>query len=119
MAAGVANFIIDQNATFIQTLDWTDASGNPIDLTSWTAKMSIGNAAPPKTVYLTLSSTGMSPGIVLGDALGTITITIPEATVASFTFLNAVYDLLLTAPDNNITRLIQGNIQVSPGVTTP
>lgn len=119
MAAGVVSFTLAQNGDFIQPLVWKDANGNPIDLTGYTAKMSIGDRRPPVVTYYTILSTGMNPGITLGGDTGIITLTIPVDIVQDFSFVNAVYDLLLTSPSDITTPLLQGNIIIAPGVTSP
>ena len=126
MTAGIAQFIIDINADFNQELIWQDSSGNPIDLTDYSAEMAIANVAeptaqpnqPPQDIYYTLSSSGDTPGITFDAVNGIIYLYIPAVTTADFTFLSAVYDLVLTAPGGEITRLLQGTIRCSPGVTT-
>lgn len=124
--ANVVPLILNINADFSQQFTWSDSAGNPINLTGWTAKMEIANVAEPpvagrqpaQTIYYTLSSTGMSPQIVITALTGTINILIPGATTATFTWTEAVYDLVLTAPGGQIIRFLQGPILVSPGVTT-
>jgi len=46
MAAGTLNIVIEQGATFQKKLTWADdidfpASGNPIDITGYTARMQL------------------------------------------------------------------------------
>lgn len=118
MSAGVAAFTIDNNADFQQELIWTDANGNPINLTGYTASMSIANhTRPGAVIFYTLSSTGMNPGITFDPTEGIINLFIPISETETFTFANAVYDLLLTDPSGITMRLLMGPITVSPGVT--
>lgn len=117
MAAGVASFTIDQNADFAQELIWQDSSGNPIDLTGYSAVMSIASRAGAAPYY-TLESTGMDPGITFNPSQGIINLFIPVSVISAWTFQNAVYDLLLTNPSDITIRLLQGPIAVSPGVST-
>lgn len=41
MTAGLANFVIEQGATFSQELIYTNENNVPINLTGYTAKMQI------------------------------------------------------------------------------
>jgi len=41
MAAAKYSFVIEQGATLEFQLDWTDDSGNPIDLTGMHARMQV------------------------------------------------------------------------------
>jgi len=59
-----------------------------------------------------------SSDITLGGVAGTISLSIPAATTEGFTWFSGVYDLLLTDPSGNVTRLLSGNVTVSAGVTT-
>lgn len=112
---------IDQNSTFSKTFTWTTysttgaagAAPQPVDLTGWTAAMQI-RAFPLATAVLFDASSD----ITLGGVAGTIALVIPAATTAGFTWFSGVYDLLLTDPSGNVTRLLSGNVTVSPGVTT-
>lgn len=118
MAAGVAAFTIDNNADFQQQLIWTDANGNPINLTGYSASMSIANHTQPNaTVFYTLSSSGMNPGITFVPESGIINLFIPVSETQTFTFANAVYDLLVTDSSDITTRLLMGPITISDGVT--
>jgi len=58
-----------------------------------------------------------SSNIVLGGILGTITLTIPAAITETFIWFHGVYDLLLTSAGGQVTRFIQGEIDISPAVT--
>ena len=125
MPAGIVQFIIDINADFDQELIWQDSSGNPINLTGYSAAMDIANVAEPpvlptqpqQIIYYTLSSEGEDPGITFAPTEGMIFLYIPASVTATFTFLSAVYDLVLTAPGGEVLRLLQGPIRCSPGVT--
>ena len=55
--------------------------------------------------------------IVLGGAAGTISLTIPVASTAGFTWNKGVYSLNLTSSGGIVTRLLQGTVVVSPAVT--
>jgi hypothetical protein len=119
MAAGITNFTINANADFQQELIWTDSNGNPIDLTSYTAKMEVANNTNSnRTIYHILSSSGMNPEITFNASLGIINLLIPASITQTFAFTSGVFDLLLTAPGGQVTRLLQGPVTVSPGVTT-
>jgi hypothetical protein len=119
VATGVQNFIINANADFSQQLFWLDQNGNPINLTGYSAKMEIANfAGPGRTVYYTMTSP--SGGITIPTpATGEIDLFIPASVTETFTFANAVYDLLLISGTGAVTRFLEGPITLSLGVTTP
>jgi hypothetical protein len=118
---GTYNLYINQYATFSLVFVWTvstcgcqtvGASPGPVDLTGYTANLQI-RAFPLSTTILFDASTD----IVLGGTAGTITLTIPAASTATFTWWLGVYDLILTSASGVVTRLLQGSVTVIPGVT--
>jgi hypothetical protein len=56
------------------------------------------------TLALTLSGTA-------------VTLRIPAATSAAWTFSLGRYDVELTAPDGTVTRLVEGSVVVRPEIT--
>lgn len=120
----VYNLCINQGATYQRTFTWlinpccgqwtAGAEPQPADLTGYTAMMQI-RAFPLATSVLY----DATADIVLGGALGTITLTIPASDTQYFTWWSGVYDLLLTSPLGVVTRVLQGSVTVSPGVTLP
>jgi len=86
--SGRYDFKIDQKRTFRRTLTWRDGSNTLVNLTNKTATLNITDGKG--TV---LHSMTQSDGIALGGTLGTITLTIPRAANALFTFDTAHYDL--------------------------
>lgn len=112
---------IQQNADFDRTFTWTaytttpsTAGGEPqpVDLTGWTASMQIRAFPLASSVLYDASS-----NITLGGTAGTISLAIPGATTAGFSWWSGVYDLLLTNPSGAVTRFLSGSVTVSPGVT--
>lgn len=113
---------VNQGATYTRTFtselngccgcDTAGASPEPVDLTGYTANMQI-RAFPlsPSVLY------DASADIVLGGTAGTITLTISAADAETFTWWTGVYDLILTSPTSVVTRVLQGTVTVSPGVT--
>ena len=104
-----------QGQTFVQPLVWKDNAQTPINLTGFTARLQIRrNVRSPDVLH---SMTTENGGITLGDLFGTIELTIPAATSSLFAFRSAVYDLELIAPGGAVTRLMEGEVTVSPEVT--
>ena len=112
MTAAVKNFIIEQKATFHKRLTYRDKSKKPINLTGYTAAMQIRD---PAGVLLADLSTDNGQ-IILGNAAGTIDITISWEDTSLMTFSSALYDLKLIIGDTEI-RLLQGKVSLSVGQT--
>lgn len=115
MAAAVYNLNIEQGATYTRVLTWKDSSGNPINLTGYTARMQFRrNASSSEILYDANTTNGK---IVLGGTAGTITFTISATDSAAFAFGCAVYDLEIESAGGQVTRLLEGGVEVSLEVT--
>lgn len=119
MTAADKDFIIEQAATFIQPIIWTTTNNVPIDITDYTAKMTIdfSDMITGAATSYTLDSTYDPPTIQIVGLEGKFTLYIPYQDTASFTILNGVYDLVVQAPDTIVTRLLEGKIVVDPAIT--
>ena len=115
MTAAVYNLYIEQGTTFSKTLTWKDSSGNPINLTGYTARMQFRRSAASADALYTASSTGGQ--ITMGGALGTVAIVLPATDTAAFDFGCAVYDLEVESAGGIVTRLLEGGVEVSLEVT--
>jgi hypothetical protein len=117
MSAGIHNIKIEQGATFSQTFTWK-ISGNPVDLTGYTARMKVRDTTRrASAVNEMISLTSPSGGIVLGGAAGTIAVTISASATAAVVAGKYAYDLELAAPNATVTRLLKGNFTVLSEVT--
>lgn len=115
MPAAKLNLIIEKNATFKRKLVWRDRLNKPINLTGYSAKMQIRSAIGSVDVLLELTSA--NGRIQLGTVNGAILLLISAADAALLTWSSGVYDLILVAPDGTETRLVEGSVTVSQGVT--
>jgi len=85
----------------------------PVDLTGYMATLQI-LPYPLATAILYDASSN----ITLDGPTGIITINIPASITGGFTWWAGVYDLLLTDLNGTAYRFTQGNVTVSPGVST-
>ena len=114
--ADTYNLNIDAGATYQLTVTWNDSNGDPIDLTSYTARMKLKNAHGGAT----LVSLTESDGITLGAALGTVTIVISDTLTSALgdtDYTKGVYDLEVESAGGVTTRLLEGRWVCSPEVT--
>lgn len=87
----------------------------PASLTGYTARMSIKDKVGG-TELLRLDTT--NGRIALDTAAFTISLSVDATTSAAITWVNGVYDLELVSAGGVVTALIQGNVTVTPEVTT-
>ena len=117
MTAATWKIGIEQGASYTLGIKILDDAGMPVDPTGYTAHMQVravvGAPGPP----LVDLSTG-NGGITIDTVAKRFVIGIPAADTAAYTWTHGVYDLLITAPDGTVDRLLRGPAEVSAGVTT-
>jgi hypothetical protein len=116
MPAKKLDITLEQGATFVMSVTWTDPAGVPVDLTAYTAKMQARWRYSDPT---TLASFSTEDGtIALGGEAGTIEVSgIPEM-CGVVKPGQGVYDLELTdTVTGKVSRLLQGRAFISPEVT--
>lgn len=102
--------LIEQGATFSTTVNVEDSAGAAINLAGFSASSQMR-----KSYYAT--SNTIITSTITGNANGEITMSMTAANTANLTPGRQVFDLLITAPSGIKTRVIEGIIVVSPGVT--
>jgi hypothetical protein len=113
--AGQKNFEVDQNTTFTFTIDYEDATGNPINLTGATAKMQVRDSKGGQKLAFTLTSP--SGGITITPLLGKLTIKMTPTQTSKLFYPKSEYDLMLTDSSLNKTKLLEGFLTLSRSVT--
>ena len=111
-----ADIVIFQGATFDQTLFYeTGEPSVPVDLSGYSAKMHIRSKPESKALILELSTD--NGRLVLNETTGSIRLFISASDTATLSVCDkAVYDLELTTGAIT-TRILQGNVIISPEVT--
>jgi predicted MFS family arabinose efflux permease len=114
MAAGTLDFTIEQGATFNLLLTWK-IDGTPVNITNWTARLAARVDVEDSEVILSLATS--NGGITLGGAAGTISLDQTATQTALLPGGTYVYDLELISAVGAVTRLVQGELDISPEVT--
>lgn len=114
MAAGTLDFTIEQGATFNLLLTWK-INDVPVNLTNWTARLQARVDVEDSEIILSLTTS--NGGITLGGALGTISLDQTATQTALLPAGTFVYDLELISGVGAVTRLVQGELNISPEVT--
>lgn len=104
-----ANLVIDQGSTFSATIDLTDATGAVFNLTNYTvaAQMRKNYTSSTATNFVT-SQTGET---------GKINLSLIQSTTAALEPGRYLYDVEITSSGGVITRVVEGIVTVTPGIT--
>jgi len=106
-----SNLTIDQGSTFKANIDVTDSDGNALNLAGYTVAGQLRkNFNSSTAVDFTASVTNATDG--------TIQISLSATQTNSLKAGRYVYDVEITT-GSEITRVIEGQIEVTPGVTRP
>jgi hypothetical protein len=108
--AAFTELLIEQGATFSTTVNVEDTAGAAINLFGYSASSQMR-----KSYYAT--SNTIITSTITGNANGEITLSMTAANTANLTPGRQVFDLLITSPTQVKTRVVEGIIVISPGVT--
>lgn len=108
---------IVQGADFYWPITYQDSSGNPINLTGYTARMQVRqtiNSNNPPIIDVSTSN----GYITIIPATGSINISIPNSTTSGLTApIKAYYDVFITSPSGFKSRIIYGSVCIPERVT--
>jgi hypothetical protein len=104
-----ANLVVDQGANFTATIDVADANDTVFNLTGYNvaAQMRKNYASSTATTFIT-SHTGV---------LGKINLSLTANTTAAIEPGRYLYDVEITSSGGTITRVVEGIVTVTPGIT--
>ena len=111
--AGSYNFTIEQGATFNLLMTWR-IDNVAVNLTGYTARLQARIDVDETETILSLTT---GAGITLGGAAGTITLDQTATQTALLPKGEYVYDLELQSSGGVVTRLLQGELNISAEVT--
>lgn len=123
MLAGIYNITCQQGSTFSRTitLKYPDPSSPPSDptyllwnFTGYAARMQVRRTVDSSTVLISLTTE--NGRISLGGASGIIELLITAADTAALTS-SGVYDLEIIASNGVVSRIMQGDFNLSQEVT--
>lgn len=104
-----ANIVIDQGSTFQTAINVTDDDEVPVNLTNYSANAQMRKHYTSLTAYT--FETTISPD------LGIVSLYMDANTTNSIAPGRYMYDCELTDPNGAITRLVEGIVTITPGVT--
>lgn len=110
MSASPLNLTIEQGTDFEIKLTVRNKDNSPLNLLSYTASSSL------KKHYKSTTSHPFT--ITFLDRInGRISLSMGSTTTSALSEGRYVYDVLLTSPNTVKTRVVQGTVLVSPGVS--
>lgn len=109
------NIVIEQGSTWLAELTYTDAEGQPIDLTGADACMQLRRVAYSEDVVLELDVA--NGRIVIDPLLGKLTLSISATDTATIESSAGVYDLELKYAGGMVEKIMRGKYTVIPEVT--
>lgn len=106
-----SNLTIDQGSTFSVEIDVTDSSGDPLNLTGYTV------AGQIRKTYSSSTFTNFTAS-VYNTIGGIVKIELSATTTNAMKAGRYVYDVEITQTSSgDITRIVEGQLEVKPGVT--
>lgn len=106
----IANLYIDQGTDFSITVDVTDSAGEVLELDGYTAAAQIRKTYSSSSVSATFSTS-------IAELAGQVTISLTDTQTSAIEAGRYVYDLNITSGAGVVTRVIEGQAIVTPGVT--
>ena len=106
----ISNLTVDQGSTFTANIDCSDAGGNTLDLTGYTT------AAQLRKTYDSSTFTAFTAQVANAVA-GRLSISLTAAQTNGLNAGRYVYDVEITDSSGIVTRVVEGQVEVTPGVT--
>jgi hypothetical protein len=105
-----SNITIDQGTDYSATIDVTDTDGDALNLTGYTA------AGQIRKTYSSSTKVDFTAAIA-NASTGQVSLSLTSAVTDAMKAGRYVYDLEVTSSSGTKTRVLEGQIEVMPGVT--
>ena len=110
MAAGTYNFTIEQGTTFNRVLTLQE-NGSAMNLTGYSVASQMRSTHDSSSIIATFT------GTVSNASSGQITLSLTNSQTSAIEEAIYVYDVEITSGTGTVTRILEGNITVTPEVT--
>jgi hypothetical protein len=110
MSAGTYNFTIEQGTTFSRVLTLQENS-SAMNLTGYSVASQMRSTHDSSSIVATFS------GSVTNASSGQITLSLTNSQTSAIDEAIYVYDVEITSGAGAVTRILEGNITVTPEVT--
>lgn len=102
------NLVVDQGTTFTTSITFNDENGNTINFSTYSG------SAQMRKHFTSSNSTSFSVSLTSN---GVVTLSLTANQTGNLVAGRYVYDLEVTDQSNQISRLIEGIVTVTPNVT--
>lgn len=110
--ASYAELILDQGTTFNTLLTLTDDTTNlPINVSGYSVNANI------KKSYYSINNTAVFSSTINDAPNGNVSISLSASTTANIKAGRYVYDVKITSPGNDVLRIVEGILTVTPRVS--
>jgi hypothetical protein len=110
MSAAYTNLYIEQGASYSTTITVNDVYSSTFDLSGYSVKSQMR-----KSYYSANATATFTTSISIST--GQITLALDAPTTANISAGRYVYDATIKDTSNNVTRILEGIVDVSPSVT--
>jgi hypothetical protein len=111
MSAAYTELFLEQGTDFYTSITLDDVNGDPYDLTGVAAKGQI------KKSYYSTNETSHFTIAINDPPTGVIALSLSSSNTANIAAGRYVYDVIIKDAANNVTRVLEGTVNVIPQVT--
>jgi hypothetical protein len=111
MSAGYQELFIEQGTDYNTTITLDDVDGNPFNLTGYTGKSQVRKS------YYSTNATAQFVISIPTPNNGGISLSLSSANTANISAGRYVYDVMIKDSSNNVTRVLEGIVNILPRVT--
>jgi hypothetical protein len=105
-----SNLTVDQGSNFLAYVDITDSSGGILNLTGYTVAGQIRKNYSSSTAVSFVATVNSASG-------GTISLSLADTVTNAMKAGRYVYDVEILSGAGSRTRVLEGQVEVTPGVT--
>lgn len=106
-----SNIVIDQGADYSASIDVTDSDGDNIDLSGYTA------AGQIRKTYSSSTAVDFTVSVASPASAGVLNISLSNTQTNAMKAGRYVYDVEITNSGGVKTRVLEGQVEITPGVT--
>jgi len=107
-----SNIVVDQGADYSASIDVTDSDGDNLNLTGYTG------AGQIRKTYSSSTAVDFAVSVTSPATAGVLNISLTNAQTNAMKAGRYVYDVEITSSGGTKTRVLEGQLEITPGVTT-